>query len=356
MQRKPIKKMEGGVGTAGISKLRRRNIEIAETVAAPAAPAVPAVPAAPAVPAVPAVPAAPNKRGSLFSFNNPFKYTNGNSVGNSAPTPAQAALIEPAQEVQATQAALIEPAQTTEPATAAAEQASTTASTTAPTTASENAVIKSKNAKKLFLALKDDLKSGNMLDSCLNLKTIEGCKAISSYDITNPTTEQTNRIKIINELSNRCLLTIANQNNKLISAEYNENKKERLEKLFKNLLYGFIKKFFKDIKEDVTNIEKPQDIDDENYKNGIKFVENYINSFYSNGIAIVGDDVKYYKLTDGKYINYNYVIKSGKLNKILFVIINNKNILIHQIFQQIIYGLIDTITKDDVIFNKYYSL
>ena len=329
MQRKPIKKMEGGVGTAGISKLRRRNIEIAETVAAPAAPAVPAVPAAPA---------APNKRGSFFSFNNPFKYTNGNSVGNSAPTPAQAALIEPAQ--------------TTEPAKAAAEQASTTA----PTTASENAVIKSKNAKKKFIELKHDLKSGNVLDSCLNLKTIEGCKAISSYDITNPTTEQTNRIKIINELSNRCLLTIANQNNKLISAEYNENKKERLEKLFKNLLHGFIKKFFKDINEQVTNIENPPDIDDENYKNGIKFVENYINSFYSNGIAIVGNDVKYYKLTDGKYTNYKYDIKYGKLTKFLFVIINNKNILIHQIFQQIIYGLIDTITKDDVIFNKYYSL
>lgn len=348
MERKTIKKMEGGVGTAGISKLRRRNIEIAETVAAPAAPAVPAVPAAQAVPAAPA---APNKRGSLLSFNNPFKYTNGNSVGNSAPTPAQTALIEPAQEVQATQAALIEPAQTTEPATAAAEQASTTA----PTTASENAVIKSKNAKKLFLALKHDLKSGNMLDSCLNLKTIESCKTISSYDITNPTTEQTKRINIINELSNRCLLTIANQNYKL-NSDYNENKKERLEKLFKNLLYGFIKKFFIDINEKVNNIENPQDIDDENYKNGIKFVENYINSFYSNGIAIVGDDVKYYKLTDGKYKKYEYDIKSGKLNKFLFVIINNNNILIHQIFQQIIYGLIDTITKDDVIFNKYYSL
>ena len=217
-------------------------------------------------------------------------------------------------------------------------------------------ISKEKQAKEKILALRDDLKSGNKLDSCLNLKTIEGCKAISSYDITNPTTEQTNRIKIINELSNRCLLTIANQNNKLISAEYNENKKERLEKLFKNLLHGFIKKFFKDINEQVTNIENPPDIDDENYKNGIKFVENYINSFYSNGIAIVGNDVKYYKLTDGKYTNYKYDIKYGKLTKFLFVIINNKNILIHQIFQQIIYGLIDTITKDDVIFNKYYSL
>ena len=305
MKRKTIKKEEGGVGTAGISKLRRRNIEIAETVTT----------------TTPEALTEPKKRGGgMLDF---LRKKKGNDVTS-------------AQDVQATEqataaAALIEPA---------------------PAPVLESAVQMS---KKKFIGLKDDLKSGNMLDSCLNLKTIEGCKTISSYDITNPTTEQTKRITKINEISNRCLLTIANQNNKLKS-EYNENKKERLEKLFINLLYGFIEKFFKDIKEDVTNIEKPQDIDDENYKNGIKFVENYINSFYSNGIAIVGDDVKYYKLTDGKYKNYNYVIESGKLNKILFVIINNKNILIHQIFQQIIYGLIDTITKDDVIFNKYYSL
>ena len=305
MKRKTIKKEEGGVGTAGISKLRRRNIEIAETVTT----------------TTPEALTEPKKRGGgMLDF---LRKKKGNDVTS-------------AQDVQATEqataAALIEPA---------------------PAPVLESAVQMS---KKKFIGLKDDLKSGNMLDSCLNLKTIEGCKAISSYDITNPTTEQTNRIKIINELSNRCLLTIANQNNKLISAEYNENKKERLEKLFKNLLHGFIKKFFKDINEQVTNIENPPDIDDENYKNGIKFVENYINSFYSNGIAIVGNDVKYYKLTDGKYTNYKYDIKYGKLTKFLFVIINNKNILIHQIFQQIIYGLIDTITKDDVIFNKYYSL
>ena len=305
MKRKTIKKMEGGVGTAGISKLRRRNIEIAETVTT----------------TTPEALTEPKKRGGgMLDF---LRKKKGNDVTS-------------AQDVQATEqataaAALIEPA---------------------PAPVLESAVQMS---KKKFIGLKDDLKSGNMLDSCLNLKTIEGCKTISSYDITNPTTEQTKRITKINEISNRCLLTIANQNNKLKS-EYNENKKERLEKLFKNLLHGFIKKFFKDINEQVTNIENPPDIDDENYKNGIKFVENYINSFYSNGIAIVGNDVKYYKLTDGKYTNYKYDIKYGKLTKFLFVIINNKNILIHQIFQQIIYGLIDTITKDDVIFNKYYSL
>jgi len=306
MKRKTIKKEEGGVGTAGISKLRRSNIEIAETVTT----------------TTPEALTEPKKRGGLLEI---FRRNKGNNV---KPT-GEPVLIEPAPET----------------APIAAEQAP-------PAPVLESAVQMS---KKKFFGLKHDLKSGNMLDSCLNLKTIEGCKTISSYDITNPTTEQTNRIKIINELSNSCLLTIANQNNKLKS-EYNENKKERLEKLFKNLLHGFIKKFFKDINEEVTNIENQQDIDDENYKNGIKFVENYINSFYSNGIAIVGDDVKYYKLTDGKYTNYKYDIKYGKLTKFLFVIINNKNILIHQIFQQIIYGLIDTITKDDVIFNKYYSL
>jgi hypothetical protein len=340
MKRKTIKKEEGGVGTAGISKLRRRNIEIAETVTT----------------TTPEALTEPKKRGGgMLDFLRKKKgndVTSAQDVQATEQATAQAALIEPAQEVQATQAALIEPAQTTEPATAPAEPAAP--APPAPTATAQ--ISKEKQAKEKILALRDDLKSGNMLDSCLNLKTIEGCKSISSYDITNPTTEQTNRIKIINELSNSCLLTIANQNNKLISAEYNENKKERLEKLFKNLLHGFIKKFFKDINEQVTNIENPPDIDDENYKNGIKFVENYINSFYSNGIAIVGNDVKYYKLTDGKYTNYKYDIKYGKLTKFLFVIINNKNILIHQIFQQIIYGLIDTITKDDVIFNKYYSL
>lgn len=312
MQIKTIKKEEGGVGTSRIATSRRKIME-EKTAGAPTE---------------------PKKRGGLFGLKNPFKNNNGNSVGNSAS--ASAALIEPA--AQATQPALIEPAQ-------------------APLAAAPASVLESavQMSKKKFIELKHDLKSGNMLDSCLNLKTIESCKTISSYDITNPTTEQTKRINIINELSNRCLLTIANQNYKL-NSDYNENKKERLEKLFKNLLYGFIKKFFIDINEKVNNIENPQDIDDENYKNGIKFVENYINSFYSNGIAIVGDDVKYYKLTDGKYKKYEYDIKSGKLNKFLFVIINNNNILIHQIFQQIIYGLIDTITKDDVIFNKYYSL
>ena len=87
-------------------------------------------------------------------------------------------------------------------------------------------------------------------------------------------------------------------------------------------------------------------------------VKKYINSYYSNGIAILNDkdDVKYYKFIDGKYKEYDYSNKDSELNNFFILRIIKKKIMIHQIYQQIIYALIDTITKDTAIFNKYYNL
>jgi len=345
MERKTIKKMEGGVGTAGISKLRRRNIEIAETVTT----------------TTPEALTEPKKRGGgMLDFLRKKKgndVTSAQDVQATEQATAQAALIEPAQEVQATQAALIEPAQTTEPATAPAPAPQALASTTPPPALAPEAII----AKNKFLQFQKELQEQK--DGCIAYYKITDCKGLQYSDDKDTQKSVEKRFEGINALLKQSLSTLVNQNNKLKLAD-NEIKNKNLEDLFKNLLYSFIEYLIKkiydttDIKPYVENI-KHTTITDQNYDDGVMLVKKYINSYYSKGIAILtdNDDVKYYKYDNDTYtVNTTITLDNKDLTNFFILRIINKKIMIHQIFQQIISGLIDTITKDDVIFNKYYSL
>lgn len=213
-------------------------------------------------------------------------------------------------------------------------------------------------AKQAILNLKNNLQ--NEKDGCILQLSITNCKGLQyTEDTEDSDSIPSKRIRRINALLKQSLSTLVNQDNKLNSS-VNETKNNKLEELFKKLLYSFIEELINNIYNNPTDINtyvdniKHTTITDEKYNDEVK---KYINSYYFNGIAILNNnDVKYYKLTNGKYKEYNYSNKDGKLNNFFILRIIDKKIMIHQIYQQIIYALIDTITKDDVLFNKYYNL
>ncbi len=217
-------------------------------------------------------------------------------------------------------------------------------------------------AKQAILKLNNDLQ--NEKDGCILQLSITNCKGLQyTEDTEDSDSIPSKRIRRINALLKRSLSTLVNQDNKLNSS-VNETKNNKLEELFKKLLYSFIEELINNIYNNPTDINTYVDninhttITDQNYNNKVMLVKKYINSYYSNGIAILNDDddVNYYKFTDGKYTKYNYSNKDDKLNNFFILMIINKKIMIHQIFQQIISALIDTITKNNEIFNKYYNL
>lgn len=221
-------------------------------------------------------------------------------------------------------------------------------------------------AKLAILKLKKNLQEQK--DVCIANYNITECKNLQYSDAEDTDSIPSKRIRRINALLKQSLSTLVNQDNKLNSS-VNETKNNKLEELFKKLLYSFIEELINNIYNNPTDINtyvdniKHTTITDQNYNNKVMLVKKYINSYYSKGIAILNDkdDVKYYKLTEDKYKEYDYSIKDGKLNNFFILRIIDKKIMIHQIYQQIIYALIDTITKDDitkddVIFNKYYNL
>ncbi len=212
-------------------------------------------------------------------------------------------------------------------------------------------------AKQAILKLKKNLQEQK--DVCIANYNITECKNLQYSDAEDTDSIPSKRIRRINALLKQSLSTLVNQDNKLNSS-VNETKNNKLEELFKKLLYSFIEELINNIYNNPTDINtyvdniKHTTITDEKYNDEVK---KYINSYYFNGIAILNDkDVKYYKLTNGKYKEYNYSNKDDKLNNFFILRIIDKKIMIHQIYQQIIYALIDTITKDDVLFNKYYNL
>ena len=338
MERKTIKKMEGGVGTAGISKLRRRNIEIAETVTT----------------TTPEALTEPKKRGGgMLDF---LRKKKGNDVTSAqdvqATEQAPAGAPAPAKP-PAAPAAPAPPA----PAPAPAPAPQALASTTPPPALAPEAII----AKNKFLQFQKELQEQK--DGCIAYYKITDCKGLQYSDDKDTQKSVEKRFKRINALLKDSLSTLVKQDNKLNLAD-NEIKDKNLEDLFKNLLYSFIEYLIKkiydttDIKPYVENI-KHTTITDQNYDDGVMLVKKYINSYYSKGIAILtdNDDVKYYKYDNDTYtVNTTITLDNKDLTNFFILRIINKKIMIHQIFQQIISGLIDTITKDDVIFNKYYSL
>lgn len=243
------------------------------------------------------------------------------------------------------------------PAIAASANAQPPATANTPPAASEE-------AKQAIFKLKNDLQ--NEKDICIKNCTITDCRGLQYTERDNTNSSSDERIQRINELLKKSLLTIVKQNNET-NSDNDLTKGNNLEELFKNLLYSFIEELIKDIysitdindiKKYVSNINKHTTITDQNYTDRVMLVKKYINSYYSKGIAILNDnnDVKYYKLTNGKYTEYDYSIKDGKLNNFFILRIIDKKIMIHQIYQQIIYALIDTITKNDKIFERYYNL
>ena len=221
----------------------------------------------------------------------------------------------------------------------------------------------SEEAKQAILKLKNNLQ--NEKDICIKNCTITDCRGLQYTERDNTNSIPSIRIQRINDLLKRSLLTIVKQNNET-NSDNDLTKGNNLEELFKNLLYSFIEELIKDIysitdindiKKYVSNINKHTTITDQNYTYGVMLVKKYIDSYYSNGIAILNDnDVKYYKLTEDKYKEYDYSNKYGKLNNFFILRIIDKKIMIHQIYQQIIYALIDTITKNNEIFKRYYNL
>lgn len=222
------------------------------------------------------------------------------------------------------------------------------------------AITASEEAKQAIFKLKNNLQ--NEKDICIKNCTITDCRGLQYTEHDNTNSIPSIRIQRINDLLKQSLSTLVNQDNKLNSS-VNETKNNKLEELFKKLLYSFIEELIKDIYS-ITDINTYVDninhttITDQNYTDRVMLVKKYINSYYSKGIAILNDnnDVKYYKLTEGKYTEYDYSIKDGKLNNFFILRIIDKKIMIHQIYQQIIYALIDTITKNDKIFERYYNL
>lgn len=225
-------------------------------------------------------------------------------------------------------------------------------------------ITASEEAKQAILKLKQKLQ--NEKDICIKNCTITDCRGLQYTERDNTNSIPSIRIQRINALLQESLLTIVKQNNKT-NPDNDLTKGNNLEELFKNLLYSFIEELIKDIysitdindiKIYVSNINKHTTITDQNYTDKVMLVKKYIDSYYSKGIAILNDnnDVKYYKLTNGKYKEYDYSIKDGKLNNFFILMIIDKKIMIHQIYQQIISALIDTITKNNEIFNKYYNL
>lgn len=225
------------------------------------------------------------------------------------------------------------------------------------------AITASEEAKQAILKLKQKLQ--NEKDICIKNCTITDCRGLQyTEDTEDSDSIPSKRIRRINALLKQSLSTLVNQDNKLNSS-VNETKNNKLEELFKKLLYSFIEELINNIYNNPTDINTYVDninhttITDQNYNNKVMLVKKYIDSYYSNGIAILNDDdddVNYYKFRDGKYTKYNYSNKDDKLNNFFILMIINKKIMIHQIFQQIISALIDTITKNNEIFNKYYNL
>ena len=242
---------------------------------------------------------------------------------------------------------------------APAENSGSHVSTSAAEAAAKRAAAEAakRAAKQAILKLKKNLQEQK--DVCIANYNITECKNLQYSDAEDTDSIPSKRIRRINALLKLSLSTLVNQYNKLNSS-VNETKNNKLEELFKNLLYSFIEELINNIYNNPTDINtyvdniKHTTITDEKYNDEVK---KYIDSYYSKGIAILNDnDVKYYKLTNGKYKEYNYSNKDDKLNNFFILRIIDKKIMIHQIYQQIIYALIDTITKDDVLFNKYYNL
>ena len=317
MHIKTIKNKEGGMGTSRIATSRRKIMEEKTATTTPKALTE------------------PKKRGGLFEI---FSRKKGKDV-TSAPAPAPApapALAAPA--APAAPAALAAPAAPAAPA------------------------ARKEEAKKKFSELKNNLQEQK--DGCIAYYNITNCKQLPYSDAEDKNKMVEKRFNKINALLKKSLSTLVKQDNKLNSTD-NEIKNKNLEDLFKNLLYSFIEYLIKeiynptDIKTHVENIDKHTTITDQNYYDGVMLVKKYIDSYYSKGIAILtdNDEVKYYKYDNDTY-TVNTTIESNNTDLTNFFILRiiNKKIMIHQIFQQIISGLIDTITKDDVIFNKYYNL
>ena len=278
------------------------------------------------------------------------------------PSPSPPPALLAASAAATTQAKAKEPAKTLTGAPALAPAATTPAAkapaTTPPPELAPEAII----AKNKFLQFQKELQEQK--DGCIAYYKITDCKGLQYSDDKDTQKSVEKRFEGINALLKQSLSTLVNQNNKLKLAD-NEIKDKNLEDLFKNLLYSFIEYLIKkiydttDIKPYVENINKQTTITDQNYDDGVMLVKKYINSYYSKGIAILtdNDDVKYYKYDNDTYtVNTTITSDNKDLTNFFILRIINKKIMIHQIFQQIISGLIDTITKDDVIFNKYYSL
>ena len=291
--------------------------------------------------------AEPKKTGSWFGLFGPAKPAA--TPAKPAQTSAPAAPAAPATVPAAALLAASAPANTPAGAPAPAKP---------PAALAPEAII----AKNKFLQFQKELQEQK--DGCIAYYKITDCKGLQYSDDKDTQKSVEKRFKRINALLKKSLSTLVNLDNKLKLAD-NEIKDKNLEDLFKNLLYSFIEYLIKkiydttDIKPYVENINKQTTITDQNYDDGVMLVKKYINSYYSKGIAILtdNDDVKYYKYDNDTYtVNTTITLDNKDLTNFFILRIINKKIMIHQIFQQIISGLIDTITKDDVIFNKYYSL
>ena len=378
MQRKTIKKMEGGLVAAARARARARAARAARAREKQAQEEAQEEAQA----KTPAPAQEQEKKGSWFGIFGPATPAKPAQTSAPANTPAKpakpaAALPPAATALQAAPAAANTPAeaQSTAPATtppqalaqstpppALAPAATTPAAKAPATTPPPELAPAAIEAKKKFSELKTNLQEQK--DGCIAYYNITNCKQLPYSDDKDKNDMVIKRFERINALLKDSLLTLVNQNNKLKLAD-NEIKDKNLEDLFKNLLYSFIEYLINEINNTtgikiyVENIDKQTTITDQNYNNGVMLVKKYIDSYYSKGIAILTDkdDVKYYKYDNDTYtVNTTITSDNKDLTKFFILRIIDKKIMIHQIFQQIISGLIDTITKDDEIFNKYYSL
>jgi uncharacterized protein (UPF0305 family) len=223
-------------------------------------------------------------------------------------------------------------------------------------TAAQAAAAKKEETKNKLKTLKNALIDS--LDSCLLNKDISDCKGFNFIKKDSDKLQENRITRITNELKD-ALLTVVQRGNESNNNTHKKNIiSEILFKFLTKLIYSFIKKLLDKVNiKDIINIDKNIETD-QKYTRGISLVENYINSYYSNGIAIIEDalEVKYYKFDKGNYQQKSNNNVGKKLGGYLIVRIHEKNILIHQLVQQIIIALIDSITKDNKIFDKYYKL